>query len=174
MIKNLTSTFRMATFSDARTIARIHIYSWQKMYKEFVPAVILKNFSLDERTQFWLDLIQQGVKVILIEVEKKAVGFASICTFRDTNATQGDGEISAIYLHPQFWRMGLGSKLCLTALTELKRLGYQKVFLWVLEANSQARKFYEALGFEATNSSKLEEFYEGGALLKEILYKKTL
>lgn len=164
----------MAGLHDAETIALIHICSWQKMYKEFIPESILKDLSLQERTQQWHELLKQDVKVLLIEIDQQAVGFASICTFRDTSTDRSMGEISAIYLHPDYWRMGLGTKLCLAALTELKKEEYKEVFLWVLVANDQARGFYEALGFEATNSTKLEEFYEGGALLQEILYRKVL
>lgn len=174
MTKNVTPKIRMAKVHDAGTIALIHIRSWQKMYSEFIPETILKDLSLTERTQQWQDLLKQEVNVLLIEIDHQAVGFASICPFCGVNAEPLMGEISAIYLHPDYWRMGLGTKLCLTALSELTALGYKKVGLWVLEANNQARRFYEALGFTATSSTKLEEFYEGGALLQEILYEKML
>ncbi|KTD40416.1 GNAT family N-acetyltransferase [Legionella parisiensis] len=174
MIKNLTSNIRTATLDDAEAIAQIHICSWQKMYRDFIPEVILQNLSLKDRTKQWYDLIELGVKVLIIEINNQIVGFASICPFRDFSEDSSMGEISAIYLHPDYWRMGLGTQLCLAAISELANQGYKKILLWVFEDNIQARKFYDALGFEATSSTKLEEFYEGGALLKEILYQKIL
>ncbi|MCL9684396.1 GNAT family N-acetyltransferase [Legionella maioricensis] len=168
------SHIRTATLKDAEAIALIHLRSWQKMYKEFIPETILKSLSLQERTQQWHDLLKKGVKVLVSEMDNQMVGFASICPFRDIIENGPIGEISAIYLHPDYWRMGLGTQLCLAALSELVDQGYKKVCLWVLADNTQARGFYEALGFEATGSTKLEEFYDGGALLKEILYKKML
>lgn len=173
MIKKITPIIRLASLQDSEVIAQTHIYSWQKIYKEFIPESILMNLSLAERTQQWHELIKQGVKVLVIEIKNKIVGFASICSFRDSDTDSLAGEISAIYLHPTYWRMGLGTELCLAAISELKHLGYNKIFLWVLQGNSQARKFYESLDFETSNSTKLEEFYPGGALLREILYKKT-
>lgn len=174
MNKKLTSSIRIAELKDSKAIALTHVRSWQKMYKEFIPRSILRNLSIRERTQQWHNLIKQGVEVLVIEVDEKIIGFASICAFRDHNIDGLSGEISAIYLHPDYWRVGLGTKLCLAAVNELKRLGYKKVFLWVLEANGHARQFYEALDFKATSTTKLEEFYEGGALLTEILYEKTV
>lgn len=174
MIKNLTSNIRTATLHDAEAIAQIHICSWQKMYRDFIPEIILQNLSLKERTQLWRNLIEREVKVLIMEINNQIVGFASICPFRDFSADNSMGEISAIYLHPDYWRRGLGTQLCLAAISELANQGYKKILLWVFEDNIQARKFYDALGFEATSSTKLEEFYEGGALLKEILYQKTL
>lgn len=174
MIKNVTSNIRTATLDDAEAIAQIHICSWQKMYRDFIPEIILQNLSLKERTQQWRDLIGQEAKVLIIEINNQIVGFASICPFRDFSADSSMGEISAIYLHPDYWRKGLGTQLCLAAISELANQGYKKILLWVFEDNTQARKFYDALGFEATSSTKLAEFYEGGALLKEILYQKIL
>ncbi|CEG58721.1 GNAT family N-acetyltransferase [Legionella fallonii] len=174
MIKNLTSNIRIATLHDAEAIALVHLRSWQEMYKEFIPESILMNLSLKERTQQWFDLIKQGVNVLVFEIDNQMVGFVSICAFRDNNADSVTGEISAIYIHPEYWRKGFGAQLCRIAISELESQGYKKVVLWVLEGNIQARKFYEALGFEATSSTKLEEFYESGALLTDILYQKIL
>lgn len=174
MIKHVSPKIRTASVEDAEAIAQIHIYSWQKMYRDFIPETILQNLSLQERTQQWYDLLKRYVKVLIIETNNQLVGFASIGVFDDFDADGSMGEIKAIYLHPDYWRKGLGTQLCLAALSELAALGYRKVLLWVFEDNIQARKFYDALGFEATSSTKLEEFYEGGALLKEILYQKMI
>ncbi|MGC1182096.1 N-acetyltransferase family protein [Legionella sp.] len=171
MTKNLTPHIRIAQLKDAEIIALIHVHSWQKMYKEFIPETILKDLSLKDRTQQWHDLLKKEVKVFLIEIANQTVGFVSISPFHEGNTDSLMGEISALYLQPDYWHMGLGAKLCLAALAELANQGYKKVFLWVLEANAQARRFYEALGFVGTTSTKLKEFYEGSALLQEILYE---
>ena len=107
-------------------------------------------------------------------MNNQIIGFASICAFRDGNEDNLFGEISAIYLHPDYWRKGLGARLCLAALTELSNVGYKVVLLWVLADNTQARMFYQNLGFQESGKTKLEEFYDGGALLSEVLYKKQL
>lgn len=174
MSKNPTSKIRTATLHDAEAIALIHLRSWQEMYKEFIPESVLMNLSLKERTQQWIDFIKQGVTVLVLELDNQMVGFVSVCLFRDASSDSAIGEISAIYIHPEYWRKGFGTRLCWAAISELEKQGYKKVVLWVLEGNAQARKFYEALGFEATSSTKLEEFYESGALLTDILYQKII
>lgn len=173
-MKNLVSGIRVATVEDAEAIAATHIHSWQEIYKDFIPESILKDLSIQERAQQWTYLIKQNVKVLVIEIDSKIVGFASVCAFRDDSIDGIKGEISAIYLHPDYWRRGLGTKLCHAALSELSGAGYKTVYLWVLSDNHQSRKFYESLGFQVTGATKMEEFYEGGALLEEVLYQRAL
>lgn len=174
MIKKLMPNIRAALLEDSEGIARMYISSWQKMYKDFIPETILQNLSIEERTKQLSELIRQEVKVLVMEMDKQIIGFASIRPFCAFNTDKPIGEISAIYLHPDYWRKGLGTKLCFAAITELANQKYKKIFLWVFEDNIQARKFYDSLGFELTRSTKLKEFYEGGALLKEVLYQKVL
>ncbi|CAM2802722.1 GNAT family N-acetyltransferase [Legionella worsleiensis] len=172
--KNTAALVRMAKVDDAPTIAEIHVKSWQEMYKEFIPESILQELSVEERTLLWTDLIRQNVRVLVIEMHNKVVGFVSICALRDAPDEGEKGEISAIYLHPDYWRLGLGTQLCRAALSELSRCHFKSVHLWVLSDNQQARKFYESLGFMNTRTTKIDEFYQGGALLEEIMYMKVL
>ena len=168
------SSIRAAMEFDAEAIASVHICSWQKAYEQYIPESILSNLSVSERSQQWYSLLKEGVIILVLETNNQLIGFASICEFRDRDKGNLSGEISAIYLHPDYWRNGLGTKLCQAALTELSKAGHKEALLWVLADNTQARLFYENQGFQATNETKLEEFYDGGALLMEILYKKVL
>lgn len=167
----LNYIIRTANEFDAEAIALVHVLSWQKMYQNFIPEHYLKNLSVVERKQLWYELISMGVKILVIENNEQIVGFASVCQYRAVEADQTHGEISAIYLHPDFWRKGLGTRLSHAALLELKQMGFNEIFLWVLEENNQARRFYESIGFSSTNSVKSEE-YVNGVILEDVLYKK--
>jgi RimJ/RimL family protein N-acetyltransferase len=174
MNQKSTLKIRIASTKDANAIAQTHIRSWQKIYKDFIPDTILMNLSLEERTKQWYDRISRGRKVVVLDVENKLIGFASICPYRDSSEDESVGEISSMYLDPGHWRKGYGTKLCQAAIAELEQEGYKKVVLWVLEANIQVRQFYEAMGFKITDTTKLSEFYDGSALLTEVLYQRNL
>lgn len=165
------TTIRIAKNEDAEAIGRVHIQSWQKAYENYIPEDILNNLSLIEHAQLWRNLIEKGVEVLVLERDNQVVGFASICLFRGDGFSKS-GEISAIYLSPQYWRNGYGTQLCLAAIDRLANAGYKDVLLWVLIDNTSAKHFYENLGFKATDDTKLEEFYQGGSLLEEMLYRK--
>jgi ribosomal protein S18 acetylase RimI-like enzyme len=62
---------------------------------------------------------------------------------------------------------GYGKQLLAAAVNELSE--YDDIFLWVLEDNTNARRFYEAQGFTAT-----EDYLEndiGGKTLREVRYR---
>ena len=63
---------------------------------------------------------------------------------------------------------GYGKFLIEMAVGELKKLGFKKILLWVLEENHRARKFYEKCGFVQTGESRNDNI--GGKDLKEVMY----
>ena len=59
-----------------------------------------------------------------------------------------------MYLLEAFWGKGYGREMMDFSLLELKRMGYGEALLWVLEANSRARRFFEKCGFVFDGSIK--------------------
>ena len=74
----------------------------------------------------------------------------------------------SLYLLPEYMGKGYGNRLLETAVTELRKQGYANVFLWVLEENDRARRFYERFGFSPTGD--ITEIELGGKALREIRY----
>ena len=52
--------------------------------------------------------------------------------------------------------------------SELSHMGYQKAYLWVLEENKNARRFYERFGFVQGDIVQTDT-YEGKEL-REVMY----
>ena len=63
----------------------------------------------------------------------------------------GFGEIISLYFLPEYIGKGYGRLLLQAAGSELKKMGFDKVFLWVLEGNQNARHFYEKCDFVQTS-----------------------
>lgn len=170
----LNIKIRFAREEDSHAIATIHVTSWQKIYRGHIPDTVLDNLSIKERHHMWHTLIRNNVKILVLEKNNKIIGFASLCASRDADTNQKTcGEISAIYLNPDVWHQGLGKQLCQKAFVELKKIGFNEVILWVLEANTQAKRFYESMGFIATGDTKSVK-YNNEVILNEIRYRKNL
>ncbi len=66
-------------------------------------------------------------------------------------------EICEFYVEPFFKGQGIGRKLLEHVIAEAKEGGKSRIFLWVLEENGAARRFYEANGFRASGETCLVE-----------------
>lgn len=73
---------------------------------------------------------------------------------------------------PEYWRKGIGQKLCQVVCEEISKKGITTITLWVLESNMQARQFYESQGFFATGDVEVD-YFDGNAI-SEVRYKKSI
>lgn len=64
--------------------------------------------------------------------------------------------------------LGYVRGLMSAAMEELKKQGYQKIYLWVLEENSSARRFYERMGFVPGGRTQTGSF--AGKEVRELQY----
>ena len=84
----------------------------------------------------------------------------------------GWGELVSIYLLPEYFGKGCGAPLLTHATNALFEKGFQHVYLWVLQANRRAQKFYEQQDFYPNGDTCSIEIE--GKKLTEIRYVKTL
>ena len=163
-----------ASVEDARTIAEIHVTTWQAAYAGIMPADFLAGLSVEKREAYWREEIPLGKqKLAIARKDNKLVGWVSYGASRDDDAESGSAEIWAIYVSPKYWSSGVGHKLWLYAQMRLAKEGFRSVSLWVLAANSRAIGFYRKAGF-LPDPLGSKEFEIGGSPLQEVRYVATL
>jgi RimJ/RimL family protein N-acetyltransferase len=137
---------RRATPSDARAIAEVHVATWRGAYAHVFPAQVLDSLSVDEREQLWRQSAEaDSIGIFVAETERGIVGFVSVGESRDL---PGEGELYAIYVHPDEWGSSAGTTLMKAGRDWLEQR-YSTAILWVLEDNPRARRFYEREGWVA-------------------------
>ena len=107
-------------------------------------------------------------QVFVIEDGSHIAGYAHVCASRD-EPDSSTGEVTSIYVLPSLWRKGLGTALLRTAERALIAQGHHSITLWVLEANTLARQFYERSGYLADGAAKLHP--KSG--LRELRYRRS-
>ena len=65
-------------------------------------------------------------------------------------------ELKELYVDPFFQGKGAGSRLMKFFLSEISRTKAESAFLWVLEKNANARRFYESFRFAPNGERKLQ------------------
>lgn len=166
-------SIRRATPEDADAIARVHIDSWRSAYRGLVPDSRLDSLDYERRAERFRETLgTSSDETYIWEEDREIVGFLMIGPCRDDDIDQKTtGEIWGIYLAPEYWREGIGRKLCRYGERLLRQRGYIAATLWVLADNDNARRFYEKMGFAADGTSKTLEI---GIPLEAVRYRKSL
>lgn len=145
-------------------ISKILECSWKYAYKNIIPQSYLNSIPAGQ----WANSIHKpGMHSLVLIESGRMIGAASFCKSRREKYSDY-GEIVSIYFLPDFIGKGYGRLLLNKCIEELKKCGFGKILLWVLEDNHRARKFYEKNGFLCSGVS-LEDTI-GGKHVREILY----
>jgi len=175
MTNNDTLRIRRATVADARAIAQISVLGWQAAYRGIIPDDFLDGMSVAAREVALESRLApdegDGAPAWVAERGGTAIGFVSSGPPRDDDVPLPAAEIYAIYVLPDGWRSGAGRALMSTAVDHWLARGATTLTLWVLEANSPARAFYEAVGW--TPDGHRQEIDFGGFERMEIRYRLT-
>lgn len=164
---------RDARPDDAGVIADIRVASWRVAYAGLLPEGLLAGLSVEDGTANWsqaLSSVRHDGAVLIVEQDGAQCGFAAFGPSRRQEPAVG--EIYAIYLRPEVWRQGLGSRLMAAAVGRLTEIGYRTATLWVVDTNDRARRFYEAMGWEDTGRHKIDHAF--GSPLSEVAYQLRL
>lgn len=149
---------------DRMMVSRIYEESWKHAYRGIIPQAYLDAIPAGR----WAESVESPTWKTLVCVEDgELVGTSSFCPSRFEQYRDW-GEIVSIYLRPAYMGRGHGRALMDAALSALREQGYARVFLWVLDKNSRAIRFYERYGFMRTDDVLTDDI--GGRALREIRY----
>lgn len=162
---------RAARLEDARAMAQVHVESWRSAYAGLLPDSVLAELSIDMREAFWRKILGTAARNAFVATDDGAVvGWVTSGPSRDDDTDAHAMEVYGIYLLQEVWRRGLGRRLWHAAVAVLPP--ESPIFVWVLEGNDRACRFYEVLGGRLDGATKVEE--RAGAQLSECRYRFEL
>jgi ribosomal protein S18 acetylase RimI-like enzyme len=150
---------RRASVSDAAEIAAVHVRTWQAAYQHVFGTERLAHLDIPRRVAGWTRALEEGESIFVADDDGRVVGFVSV----------GACELYAIYTLPEAWGSGAGPALMRAAVAQLREDGCADAFLWVLEDNPRARRFYEREGWELDGGRKEDDFL--GVRVAEVRYR---
>ena len=140
---------RPATAGDVDAIAALHADSWRRSYRGALRDEYLDGDILPERVAVWRGRLAapDPAALTLLAVEPatdRMVGFAH--TIADDDPEWGS-LLDNLHVAHDHRREGIGAQLLRsTAAWVAEHASVAVLHLWVLEANTGARRFYETLG----------------------------
>ncbi|MCF6522882.1 GNAT family N-acetyltransferase [Streptomyces sp. JJ36] len=183
------------TEADAAGVAAARVGGWRYAYAGIMPQAYLDALSVTADTERRRTMLRNGLpgaRHLVSEDGGGAVtGWASYGPYRgkehgpETHGDRGgpaaagrgdpqdaDGEVYALYVHPEAIGTGTGRALLTAVLEQAGALGCPGLRLWVVEGNARARRFYERAGFAPDGARQL--FEVGGAPVPEVRYRRAL
>ena len=154
----------MTQLDDRLAISKVYEESWKYAYQGIVPQDYLNSILEGQ----WASHIEQANRKNLVMVQNEMIIGTSGFGKSRMKEMNGFGEIISLYFLPDYMGKGYGRLLLQAVVGELKKMGFDKVFLWVLEENRNARQFYEKYGFVQTERCLISNI--GGIELKEVQY----
>ncbi len=155
--------------TDSRAeVSRVYEESWKHAYRGIIPQAYLDAIP---QGQWAKKPDADGMRTLVVTDGGHIVGTSSFCRSRFQD-TADFGEIVSIYFLPAYMGKGYGKPLLDAAVAELSSMGFRDVFLWVLEENARARRFYEKCGFRCADIYISDEI--GGGALREVQYRKNI
>jgi hypothetical protein len=161
-------TLREATKLDSAAIAHLHAESWRSAYRGILSDDYLDQRAHTERAALWQsrfsEIASKPFFAVLAEAGAELAGFA--CVFPQEHLTFGSF-LDNLHVVPQSIGRGIGRQLLGGV---ARRLIADKVpggiYLWVIEKNSRARKFYARAG--AVEVERVELPIPDGSRLAEM------
>jgi ribosomal protein S18 acetylase RimI-like enzyme len=139
---------RDAVKSDVTAIAHLHAESWRSAYRGILAGDFLENHAHGDRLAVWQERFsakaQKPMFVIVANTGRQLAGFA--CVFPDEDAVFGSF-LDNLHVAPHLTGQGIGRRLLSEVAARLMASGSRVgLYLWVLEKNHGARRFYEKAG----------------------------
>ena len=168
---NKPITIRAALPSDALVMADILMRSWEAAYTGIIPEEYIREKNAT-RPAMWEKNLAAGQyphKVILLG--DTVVGIMRFDQPQDGDVGEAFYELHYIYLHPDYFRKGIGTKAMEYAFACARDMGKEFMTVWVLAENTNSIKFYEKCGFAADGKTKSLDY---GKPLECIRMRKDL
>jgi ribosomal protein S18 acetylase RimI-like enzyme len=139
--------FRAADPGDAGAVARLHADSWRRHYRGAYADAFLDGDVVANRSQVWsarLAAAGAACATVVAEEGSRLVGFVHVVLDDDPH---WGSLVDNLHVAHDRQRTGIGAALLARAGEAVAgRATMMPVYLWVLEQNTSAQRFYRSLG----------------------------
>ena len=141
---------RRALPGDAEALTRLHLDCWDDAYTGLMPQSILdaRRHDVPARVERWRKILATG-HTSVAEHDDGLIGFVNAAPGAELPAFEI--QLFALYVRAHWWGTGVGWALFDAA------VGDRSAYLWVLQGNDRAIRFYERQGFRFDGTGQDED-----------------
>ncbi len=166
-------TIRLAAPADAHDMAEVLMRSWEAAYAGIIPPEFIAAKNATRHALFERIITDANTNEYVIELGGKTVGIMNVDSpqYDSTDLDDSFYELRALYLHPDYQRMGIGTIAMDFAADKARRRGKTSMVLWVFAENAASIRFYEACGFAADGGTMT---YDCGKAMQSVRMRRAL
>ncbi|MGG2459658.1 GNAT family N-acetyltransferase [Streptomyces sp. RGM 3693] len=182
---------------DVDAVSAVRVRGWQAAYQGLMPQAYLDAMSVAEdarQRREWFARRRPEVWELVAERAGEVIGWLAAGPTRDPALTrepayarhvelplrQGElsddrrpaAELMALYVAPARLGTGIGRALLDAGTARARARGYGALYLWVVQGNARAQRFYERAGFAPDGAQ--EAYDVGGWRVPELRYRRPL
>ncbi|MCL2286927.1 MAG: GNAT family N-acetyltransferase [Firmicutes bacterium] len=140
-------TIRLAKPEDVQHMAEVLMRSWEVAYKDIFSAEYIREKNATRPALFRRVITDDNTEAFVIMCGSKVVGIMRVALPQDDDVDDAVYELHYIYLHPDYFRRGIGTKAMKFAFDIAKSKGKTVMYVWVISDNVNSIRFYEKCGF---------------------------
>jgi GNAT superfamily N-acetyltransferase len=164
---------RRARPDDALALGGIYVQAWRQAFVQILPREYLDALDAHSEAASWKTLLDGDrwpkAGALVIEAGQDLVAFSG---FGPAEGSPDTAELQTLYALPEVWGTGVGRRLMAATIQILRQAKYQHAVLWVLEANTRARTFYHAAGWQPDRT--IVDDATTGVRLPKLRYYRSL
>lgn len=148
---------------DVNAVSALRVSGWRAAYAGIVPRSYLDSMSAEADAARRRDRLRapgNPVDNLVATDAGTVIGWAALGPLPEP----ATGELHTLYVLPDRIGSGVGRLLLDAARSRSAARGFRRLDLWVLAANTRARRFYERAGFTPDGAERTET-YDGVPLL---------
>jgi GNAT superfamily N-acetyltransferase len=145
---------RLARADDAMQVGPLHVQVWNEAYDGLIDADVLAERAahpMEDRVAMWRQRFLANPTYVAETSDGRIVGFVTAGPGRDSDMT--GLELMALYVASVIYNTGVGHRLLVEAVGEMP------AYLWVLDGNERAIRFYKRHGFRFDGTTRYDPPY---------------
>jgi GNAT superfamily N-acetyltransferase len=146
-------------------MAAVHMRTWEVVYKDIIPGDFIREKNATRPELYKRVITDENTNTYVIRYLRKTIGIMRVAPPLDDDLGEDYYELHFLYLHPDYFRQGIGSQAMEFAYGIARGMGKTIMIVWALADNVNSVKFYGKCGFVADGSSGERNF---GKTLKSI------
>ncbi len=156
---------REATMDDEGVVTDIYVASRRAAWRGLLDEGYLDRLDVEEEGRhLWTSLAPQhaGWRILVCEEQGRVVGFVSV----DPSGRSKVGHIGALFVAPDLFGSGVGTRLLEAAEDLLRDAGFTEAILWTLEEDHRLIRFYERRGWKLDGARQTIELDKPRTVLR--------